>query len=168
MTTSESVEPRLGFLSCRILRHIEAHSDELADGLWARIGKCERLREFRQRVPQDELRQRTYEIYNHLGDWLEFKSEEDIERRFVTIGERRAAQGVLLSQLLLAIVAIKEHVWEHVTKEVLTQHEGEMVQVLELSRAIETFFDRAVYYAAIGFERHHATHHRTAAASNRN
>lgn len=168
MITGESAEPRLGFLSCKILRHIEAHSEQLADGLWARIAKCERLREFRQQVPQDELRQRTYEIYNHLGDWLEFKSEQDIERRFVAIGERRAGQGVPLSQLLLAIVAIKEHVWEHITKEVLTEHEGEIVQVLDLSRCIETFFDRAVYYAALGFERHHGNHHRTAAGSSRN
>jgi hypothetical protein len=164
MITSESVEPRLGFLSYKILRHIEAHSDKLADGLWARIGKCERLHEYRQRVPQDELRQRTYEIYNHLGDWLEFKSEQDIERRYIAIGERRASQGVLLSQLLLSIVATKEHIWEHITDEIMTEHPGEMIQVLELSRSIETFFDRAVYYAAIGFERHHASHHKTAAS----
>jgi hypothetical protein len=158
MITSECVEPRFGFLSCKIIRHVESHADELADGLWARIGKCQRLREYRERVPQEELRQRTYEIYNHLGDWLEFKSEEDIERRCAAIGERRASQHVPLSQLLLAIVATKEHIWEHITDEILTEHPGEMVQVLELSRSIETFFDRVVYFTAAGYERHQLAH----------
>ena len=164
MITSESVEPRLGFLSARIIRHVESHAEKLADGLWARIGRCPRLKEYRQCVPQDELRQRTYEVYNHLGDWLEFKSEADIERRFLAIGERRAAQGVPLSQVLLSIVATKEHIWEHITDEVLTEHPGELVQVLELSRSIETFFDRAVYFAAVGYEHHHAIRQRTSAA----
>lgn len=165
MITNDCAGPRLGFLSCKIIRHIEAHSEHLADTLWARIGRCPRLREFGQHVPEEELRQRTYEIYSNLGEWLEFKSDQDIERRYIAIGERRAGQGVRLSQLLLAIVATKEHIWEHITDEVLTEHAGEIVQVLELSRAIEAFFDRAVYYAAVGYERYHSAHHRAGASN---
>lgn len=165
MIASNPVEARLGFLSCKIIRHIEAHSDELADGLWARLERSLRMREFRENVPPDELRQRVYEIYSNLGEWLEYKSEADIEHRYCAIGERRASQHVPLSQLLLAIVATKEHLWEHITDELLTEHPGEMVQVLELSRSIEAFFDRAIYFASVGYERHHTGHHKTTTAA---
>jgi hypothetical protein len=154
MVTNDSQDARLGFLSHKLIRHIEGHSDVLADSLWSRIGKCLRLREFCERVPREELRQRVYEIYSHLGDWLEGKSEADIERRYIAIGERRASQGVPLDQLILAIVATKEHIGKHITEEFLSEHAHELVQALELSRSIEMFFDRAVYFAAVGYEGH--------------
>lgn len=162
MVTNSSHEPKLGFLSWKIIHHIEAHSDELADGLWARVAHCSRLREFRDCVPAEELRQRVVEIYRHLGEWLATKSEADVEQRYLAIGERRARQRVPLSQLVLAIVATKEHLWEHITGEVLFEHTHELFQVLELSRSIEMFFDRAVYFAVEGYERDEAAHHRAA------
>jgi hypothetical protein len=165
MITSACTESKLGFLSWKIVRHIEAHAGDLADGLWARVGRCPRLNEFRERVPEEELRERVFEIYCNLGEWLQDKSEAEVEHRYTAIGERRASQGVALSQLMLAIVATKEHLWEHITEEVLTEHALELVQVLELSRSIEMFFDRAVYFAAIGHERYQAAHKRPVASA---
>jgi hypothetical protein len=165
MITGESHEPKLGFLSRKIIRHIEAHSDQLADGLWRRVEHSLRLSEFRERVPAEELRQRAYEIYRHLGEWLETKSEAEVEHRYIAVGERRASQDVPLSQLVLAIFATKEHLWEHITAEVLTEHALELFQVLELSRSIEMFFDRAVYFATVGYERHENAQCRAAALS---
>jgi hypothetical protein len=167
MITSVCTDPKLGFLSRKIVHHIEAHAGDLADGLWARVGRCERLREYRERVPQEELRQRVFEIYCNLGEWLQDKSESEVEHRYVAIGERRASQGVPLSQLILAIVATKEHIWEHITEEVLTEHALELVQVLELSRSIEMFFDRAVYFAGVGYERYQGAHERATATGKR-
>jgi len=68
--------------------------------------------------------------------------------------------GRSASQLVLAIVATKEHLWEHITAEVLTEHAHELFHVLELSRSIEMFFDRAVYFAVEEYERYEASHHR--------
>jgi hypothetical protein len=165
MVTTYSHKTNLGFLSGKIICQIEAHSDELANGLWARVERCLRLREYRNRVPAEELRQRAYEIYHNLGEWLEAKSEAEVERRYLAIGERRAKQGVPLSQLVLAIVATKEHLWEHITSEVLTERAVELIQFLDLSRCIETFFDRATYFAVRGYEGHKAANERANAAS---
>jgi hypothetical protein len=164
MTPSVAQDSKHGFLSGKIIRHVEDHADFLAESLWARVKKCLKLREFTERVPEDELRQRVYEIYLNLGEWLQSKSEKQVQERYVAIGERRASQGVPLSQVLLAIDATKEHVWEHIAEEVLTQHALELVQVLELSRSIEMFFDRATYFAAIGHERYQAAQRRACAA----
>lgn len=154
MVKAASYEMKVAFLNAKIIDHIETHSDQLANGIWRRIEKSTRLREFRDKVPPEELWQRVYEIYRNLGDWLQTKSERDIEKRYVVIGDRRAAQGVPASQLVLAILATKEHLWEHITQELLTEDPVELMQVLELSRSIEMFFDRAVHFAVLGHERY--------------
>ena len=165
MSTKNPQESGLGFLSWNVIRLIETNADTLADGLWARIDNSLRLRKYRESVPREELRQRAYEIYRNLGEWLQNKSESDVERRYVAVGERRAGQGVPLSQLVLAIVATKEHLWEHITDEALTDRAVDLFQVLELSRSVEKFFDRAIYFATIGHEHHASAHHAPAAKS---
>lgn len=164
MYTSDRQEAGRGYLNMHLIRLIETNADALANGLWSRVENSLRLREYRERVPKEELRQRAYEIYRNLGEWLQTKSEVEVEHRYVAVGERRAAQGVKLSQLALAIFATKEHLWEHITDEALTDRAIDLLQMLELSRSVEKFFDRAVYFATIGYERH-ATANRAIAAS---
>ncbi|ERR1700690_3736771 len=164
MYTSDRQEAGRGYLNMHLIRLIETNADALANGLWSRVENSLRLREYRERVPKEELRQRAYEIYRNLGEWLQTKSEVEVEHRYVAVGERRAAQGVKLSQLALAIFATKEHLWEHITDEALTDRAIDLLQMLELSRSVEKFFDRAVYFATIGYERH-ATAHRAMAAN---
>jgi hypothetical protein len=118
MTTSALHEPKLAFLSGRNIHHIESHSDELADGLVRRVEKCQRLSQLRETISAEELRQHAYDVYRHWGEWLESRSESDVEHRYVDVGERLARQGVSLSELVLSMFATKEHLWEHVTDEV--------------------------------------------------
>jgi len=146
----------LGVLGWRLVRLIETHSDQLARGLLDRIENSERCREFVQKVPPDDLKQKVYEIYHHLGQWLLKKTEHEVEQRYTAIGERRAAQGVPLSQLMFVIVATKEHLWEYVTQEAMADRPVELFQELELFQLVEQFFDRAVYFAAIGYERYYS------------
>jgi len=143
----------LSMLGCRMVRLIETHSDPLARGVLERVENSVRCQDFLRKVPPEELRERVQEIYHHLGEWLTRKTERDIEVRYTAIGERRAAQGVSLSDLMFAIVATKEHLWQYVAKEVLADPRPvELFQEVELAQLVEQFFDRAIYYAAIGYE----------------
>lgn len=145
--------PLLGVLGWRLVRLIESHSEPLAKGLWDRLQNSERTTDYVSRVPPEELKQRVSEIYHHLGGWLLKKTEAEVESRYVAIGERRYAQGVRLSQLVFMIVATKEHLWEYVSREALADRPVELFQELELFQLVDQFFDRALYFAAVGFER---------------
>ncbi len=142
----------MSMIAPRLVRLIETHSEQLAQGLLKKVQKSPQLSEFRIKVPAHELRQRAYEIYRNLGDWLLGKTEVDVEHRYTAIGARRAAQGVPLSQLILAIVTVKEHLWEFLQREGMTDRPVELYQELELLQLVDQFFDRAVCYAAIGHE----------------
>ena len=136
----------------RIVGLVESHSDQMARELIERFLNSEKMSDMRK-VPLPELQQRVYEIYRNLSDWLEMKTEGDIERWYMAVGARRAAQGVSLSHLICALLAVKEHLWEFLAREAMLDRPLEMYQEIDLLRQVEQFFDRAVYYAGRGLER---------------
>lgn len=163
MTADSSQPPSLSVLGSRMVRLIETHSEPLARGVVELVEKSERCQDFLLKVPPEELQQRVQEIYQHLGEWLTRKTERDVELRYSAIGGRRAEQGVSLSQLMFAIVATKEHLWGYIARDVLADPRPvELFQEVELAELVEQFFDRAIYYAAIGYEQYHAAQEQTA------
>jgi len=150
-------------LAYRLVRLIETHADNLADGTLKRLKEDEKTREFCKQVPCADFRNAVCEIYTHLGEWVMGKSEADIARRYTEIGRRRAAQGVLLSELNWAIVLTRENLWEYLKAEDTLERPTEVFGELKLLQLLEQFFDRAIYYAAVGYEQYKSTPARTAA-----
>ena len=138
-------------LAYRLVRLIETHSDGLAAGLLKKVQESEFTRDFRK-VPAGDLQQRVYEIYRHLGDWLLGKHDFDIQQRYLEIGARRAAQQVPLSQVLWVIVLTKENLWEYLKHEAGMERPSEVFGELEMLQLLDQFFDRALFYAAMGYE----------------
>jgi hypothetical protein len=139
-------------IASRLTRLIETHSDDLASTLMQKWLGSEALADL-ARVPPAELRQRVYEVYHNLSDWLLYRTELDIEKRYTEIGARRATQNVPLSVVLGALAAVKLHLWEFVRREGLMGGHVELHQALELLQLVDHFFDRAVFYTARGYER---------------
>src|SRR5581483_3262737 len=108
---AQTLEEAVMMLAYRLVRLIETHSDALATSLLQKVQNSEVVPLY-SNVPAEELKQRVYEIYRHLGDWLLGKSEFDIEKRYAEIGARRAQQSVPLSQLTWTIILTKENLWE--------------------------------------------------------
>ena len=94
-------------IALRLVRLIEQHSDELAAELVVKLETSSRTAELRK-VPIDELRRRLQEILRHLSEWLLTKTSHDVEQRYFEIGERRASQGVALSDFCWSMVLVKD------------------------------------------------------------
>ena len=137
--------------SYRLVRLIESHADALAAGLEERVQANSQVMHFRE-IPARELRERVYEVYRHLGEWLLGKNELDIEQRYREIGARRCRQDVPVSEVIQAIVLTKENLWEFLKGEAVMDRAVEIMGELELLQMLEMFFDRAIYYAAVGYE----------------
>ncbi|HKV77924.1 MAG TPA: hypothetical protein VJP02_07290 [Candidatus Sulfotelmatobacter sp.] len=138
--------------SYRLVRLIESHADALAGSLEQRVQAASSQISHSRNIPAHELRERVYEIYRHLGEWLLGKNELDIEQRYREIGARRALQRVPLSEVVQAIVLTKENLWEFLKSEAVMERAVEIMGELELLQMLEMFFDRAIYYAAVGYE----------------
>jgi hypothetical protein len=138
-------------IALRLVRLIETHSEELAEGLTQKLLSCDRTADIRK-VPASELHHRCHEIYRNLSDWLLTKTDHDIEVVYKTLGARRAAQGVSIAALTWAILLTKEHLWSFLEWEGVHGGLHNVFGELELLRQLDQFFDRAVYYATEGYE----------------
>lgn len=144
-------------LAYRLVKLIEVHSEGLAAALREKIEKCDRCGAYKN-VPPEELTHVVYEMYRNLGEWLLGKTEADIEHRYTAIGAKRAQQDVPLSQVLWVISVVKENLWDYLKKEDVLERPAEIFGELEMLQLLEQFFDRAMYYAAVGYERARSIH----------
>ena len=135
----------------RLVQLIETHADKLSEAVIRKLKNADECREFLDKVPAHELKHRTYEIYRHLGDWLLSKTLSEVEERYVGLGARRARQGVPFSGVMFAIQTTKHVLWDYLLLEGLLEPE-DLIGEMELVRSLGQFFDRALYYAAIGYE----------------
>ena len=138
-------------IALRLVRLIETHSEELAEGLTRKLLSSDRTRDLRK-VPANELHHRCHEIYRNLSDWLLTKTENDLEVVYKALGARRASQGVSMAALTWAILLTKEHLWSFLEWEGVHGGLHNVFGELELLRQLEQFFDRAVYHATAGYE----------------
>jgi hypothetical protein len=139
-------------IALRLVRLIEANSEKLSSGLLDKILSSDSTSTFRS-VQRKELETAVHEIYQHLSEWLLTKTESDIELRYTRLGEHRASQGVPLSQWVFAIILTKDHLWGFLQREAYVDGAVELFGELEFLRLLDQFFDRAVYYGAVGYER---------------
>jgi hypothetical protein len=142
-------------LTYKLVELIETHSDQLANSLVEKVKSSPYLPEYRN-VPPVDLKERVKGIYSHLGEWLEKRREEDVAARYTEIGGRRAEQGVPLSQLNWTIVLTKENLWEYLKRSSVAADLKELTGELEMLQLLDQFFDRALYFAAVGYEQYQA------------
>jgi hypothetical protein len=142
-----------GMIALTLVRMIERHSNELAAELVTKLGTSPRTTDLRK-VPVEELQRQIEEILQHLSEWLLTKTGHDIEQRFFELGERRASQGVTLSDFCWAIAVIKEHLWEFLERQGFRRGPVEIYGEMELLRLLDQFFDRALCFATEGYEQY--------------
>jgi len=142
-------------LSLRLVRLLDAHAERLADTLFRTLLEAEECADLRG-VPPDHLQVRSHEIFRNLSGWLVGGPEGEIAQRYIALGIERAAQNVALSHFIWAIGATKKTLYDFVEKEGLSDTPVELQGSLELLRTLDRFFDSAIYYATVGYERYQA------------
>jgi alpha-amylase/alpha-mannosidase (GH57 family) len=138
-------------LAVRLVRLIENHIEQLSRDLSEKVWNSPRCSDV-NKVPASELQARTREIYRNLSDWLLDKAETQVEQRYTELGARRAQQAVAYSHFAWAIISTKEHVRDFIQREGLSESAMELHGELELLHLLGQFFDRVLYYAAVGYE----------------
>ncbi len=138
-------------LAVRLVRLIESHSDDIADGVLNKFRGSPRTSDLRN-IPAQELRQRTLEILRHLSEWLLCKAEDEIENRYQRMGKARAAQNVSFADFCWSMIFTKEQIWDFVQQHGYLQSPLEIYGEMELLRLLDRFFERAICYGAEGYQ----------------
>jgi len=147
-------------IALKLVRLIESHHEELAHTLMRKVEESTKCAELKARVPRQELEHRFEEVYRNLSDWLLTKTEHDIFRTYTALGKHRYEQGVPFQQFMWGIMLVKENLWEFLERESVDLNALALRGEFELLRLAGQFFDKAMYYAALGYwEAHEFAEH---------
>ena len=138
-------------LSARLVKIIEEHAQDMSRSLIGRLRSDGRVATL-VRASQDDLEQRAYDVYHNLGRWLGDKSEEAIAHTYHAVGRRRFGQAVPLSEVVFALILVKDHLRDFIRTRGLVDSAVELYQVEELHLLVSHFFDRAIYHVVRGYE----------------
>lgn len=138
-------------VALRLIRLIEAHSEEIARQLAARIQSSPRTNGMKK-VSEPEIISGLQELLQHLSEWLLTKTEGDVEARYLELGQRRARQGVPLLASCWSVMMTKECLWDFLQKQGFLRNPIELYGEMELLSLLNQFFDRALCFMAEGYE----------------
>jgi hypothetical protein len=149
-------------IAARLVELIEIHANRLTSDVAHDLVTSERTRGFRAVPPQD-IEQRIFEIVHHLGNWIGDPRSERVQAEFREWGRRRFDQGILLSEIVYALIVLKEHMRRYIVDHglvdsafpridndyVLPMH---LHSLQELNSRVSQFFDEAIYWLTLGYE----------------
>jgi hypothetical protein len=69
------------------------------------------------------------------------------------MGGQRRKEGFALSEVISALIVTRRHIWLKVLSDGVLDTALHLNQALELNNRVLLYFDRAIYYSAVGYER---------------
>jgi hypothetical protein len=136
----------------KLVQHMKANAGRMSEALIQKIRTSDRCRDLLVKVSVEEHKQYALDIYVDLTAWLATETESSIEKRYVALGMRRAEQSVPFSELFWAVCIANEYLWEYMQQECLLEEPVEFWGGVQLLRSLNQFFDRALYFASIGYQ----------------
>jgi len=114
-------------------------------------------------LDSSELEQRIFQMVNQLGNWIGDPQAEMVHAEFAEWGHRRFKQGIPLSEIMYAVVILKQHMRRYFLDHGLVDRavprvDGDYVLPMhlhalqDLNARLGRFFDEALYHLACGYE----------------
>ncbi len=138
-------------LSAHLIRMIERNAEDLTREVLKDLGSNARTPAY-HKLSQDELHRRVYDVYHNLGRWLGDKSDTLVETTYGSLGQTRRREGIALSEVVYALILVKEHLRSYIRRAGSVDSAVELYQEEEINLMIGHFFDKALYYAVKGYE----------------
>ncbi len=149
-------------ISAKLLELIEVHANTLARDVVQHLMTDERTRGFRA-ASREDLEQRIFQILHRLGDWIGGPKAERVAAEFKEWGGRRFGQGIPMSEIVYAIVILKQHLRRYIQDHGLVEASFPRVEsdyvlpmhlhsLQSLNATVGAFFDEALYHLARGYE----------------
>lgn len=139
-------------VSQKLVNLIEQNAHELTMSYLRDIKQETRMPTYRS-YDEAELYKRAHRVYSQLGRWISQDATPEETREYWTeLGRQRRQEGFALSEIIRSLHLIRRHLWLKVQAEGLLDTALDLYQAMELHNRVMVFFDRAVYYAAVGFE----------------
>jgi hypothetical protein len=136
----------------KFIDRVDTHADQLCEEFMQKMQRSDNCKKLLHKVPVEELRQSTREMYRNMTDSLPNNAESVSEERYVNLGMQRAGQSVPFSELFWVVCATREYFWEHMERETLLDEPADFWGGIQLLHSLDRFFDRALNFVIIGYQ----------------
>jgi len=139
-------------ISETMISMIKDNADELTKRLCKDLLSREETRNYRK-LNEDIVYERVYDVYSRLDSWLsKDKSKGEIHNHYTKLGQKRFKEGIPLTEVVMALMLIKRHLWLYTLEKHFFDTSYEFQQALEFNNRVVLFFDRAIYFTTMGYE----------------
>lgn len=139
-------------ISEKIITLIKENAELLTNRLCKDVLSREETKNYRK-LDKDLVFERVFDVYSRLDSWLEGnKVKGEIRDHYLKLGAQRYHEGIPLSDLVMTLMLIKRHLWLYVMEQNFFDSSFQLMQALEFNNRVVLFFDRAIYFATIGYE----------------
>lgn len=102
---------------------------------------------------QQKLHERAFSVYSQLGKWLSNDTtKEEIQAIYSALGRQRRKEGFRLAEVLQALIITRRVLWLKIESDGLLDSVLDLNMGMQLSNRTVLFFDRAMFYTALGYE----------------
>lgn len=151
MEKSRSVQHFLSPVSRKLVDLIEQNASELTRAYLREVKAHPNMPTYRS-FPEQEVYDRAYLVFSQLGRWISFELESDeMKKYWLELGKKRRQEGFALPEIFLSLCLIRKELWNKIQAEGLLDNALDLYHALELYNRIVAFFDRALYYAILGY-----------------
>ncbi len=141
------------FISDKLVKLIERDADQMTKNWLSNVQKHPATPTYHI-YDKKKLYQRAFRVYSQLGKWISrATSKEDIAKYYTALGKQRQQEGFALSEVIQALIITRRHVWLKVLSEGLLDTALDHHQALELNNRVVLFFDRAIFFTSLGYEK---------------
>jgi hypothetical protein len=136
----------------RLVDLIETNADRLTQS-WLADVKQRRETPTYHDYPESLLYERVHDVYHNLGSWIcRQTTAAEVARVYTALGRQRYQEGFSLAEVLECLILTRRHLWLLVLEEGVLDTALDLHQALDLDARAILFFDRAMYYTALGYE----------------
>jgi ADP-ribose pyrophosphatase YjhB (NUDIX family) len=105
-----------------------------------------------RRLDRQDLSLRAGIILSHFEVWLKGKvGERKFKNFYLTLGGTRRREEIPLEDVISSLSLLKKHIWMFTYSFGVWEKALDMYRMFELGERLVYFFDRAVYYTAMGY-----------------
>ena len=138
--------------SRKLVDLIERNADELTASYVHSVARDPRMPTYKG-FDEHEIYRRAFRVYSQLGKWISQEtSKEDMTVYWTGLGRQRRREGFPIAEIVLSLSHIRRLLWEKVQAEGLLDTALDLYQALDLHNRVVLFFDRAIYFAVVGYE----------------
>ena len=140
-------------LYAKYIQLVEDHAEELTQKWITEVKRNPATPSYKE-MPDDILYKRIHDVFKKLHVWVLQNDPGDSETasHYLQLGRERASENIKLSEITYALILARVVLWKYVLNQGVINNFFDLQQAFEFFQKVNTFFDKAIYLASIGYE----------------